>query len=297
MMYKFHLSFYIIVVVTALVIPFSAVSQNLKRGINGNMPDIQSEEFQRKANAMQQKFQQEINRYFNKFKFIPIILFLSAILLTFCWSILNKKTESFIFFVSGFTVGGPFISFIFYKMNPNMDEFKIFLIGGFIFGFISFIFYWIGWIFKKLAIFLGGAILPFVFLFYFGFLNHFNQLDNKELVAYIIISVISGFIWLKLEQYQIVNVALSAISGAILMGFLIFWTDGLGIFDILKEYGEIDLYGFLVHDKNLKQILFIIALAISGMIVQAGLLSIKKRNRYKPKSKQKKNVMVKIHDQ
>jgi len=297
-MNKLYFYSYIIVVVTILFfIPWKAVSQSFQSPTIGSISNMQSEEFQRKANEIQQQLQNEINRYFNKFKFIPIILFLSALTMTYCWSVLNKKIESFIIFVSGFTVGGPFISFWFLKMNPNIDEVKTFFIGGIFCGIISYIFYWIGWILKKIAIFLGGAILPIVFLFYFGFLNHFNQLNNTELIAYIIISVISGFIWLHLEKYQIFNVALSAISGAILIGFLIFWTNGLGIFDILKESSEIDIYNFIKHEKNLNHILFIIGLAISGMIVQTGLLSIKKRNKSKSKSKIKERVSVQSRDQ
>ena len=182
-------------------------------------------------------------RYYDIFEFIPSVLLLNTILLTYCWSMMNKKIQCILFFIFGFAYLGPPISFfVNFFLPPEQSEETLILIGGLTGGFIGFVGYWIGWLLTKILLMIGDAILPILIIVFFVLLKIFDQLNNIELIAIGIISMLCGFILFKLNQYKIVEIVTSAIGGAVSIGYLFLWTEGLSNFEILNQLKKEGIY-------------------------------------------------------
>jgi hypothetical protein len=271
-----------LIIIAALALPFAVAGENLS-----SISDRQ-EVIQQKLQQQTEAFQQHFADNLETFKYIPAVLFLNAIVLTYCWSILNKRIQSILFFVFGFALSGPYISsFVNLVSNPNQSKETIFLIGGLIGGFIAFLTYWIGRLFSKITLFLGGAVLPVLalsLLVQLKIVEHFrlfDQINKIELILFGIISAFSGFFMLKLKQYKIVDIAASAIAGAAGIAYLLLGTSGLSNYKILNELKEEGIF-VLKNLKDNNQTILFIFLAVTGIIVQAVLLAITRH--YKAKS-------------
>ena len=322
-MNKTHFYIFVIITFAALVWPYTAVSQNSTLTSDEEMQRIllkfekaqQKEEKLRlleKANQrLDAAMQQILDRHFEKYKYIPVILLLNGILFTYCWCILGRKIQSILVFLFGFTLSGPFYSsilpmvkFFIPNLNPNLSEQTIFLICELTGGLLAFVAFWIGLMLKNILISPGCVIICFavssigilLFVFYFKKLILDQELSDQinviELSAVYIIVMLIGYVITTLEQkYKIVEIVLFATSGATITAYLLLWSKGLSNYKILKVLDE-EGYDVLKNIKDENQAILIVILAVTGIIVQWTLLSIIRR--YKSKSQDRVSDQVQV---
>lgn len=232
-------------------------------------------------------FADQIDGYLNRIWFFPMLLLFDGILLTYCYIIVDKKVKkaigwTSIFFFSGGIFGGMIAKYI----SPDLPFLLVFTGTGVLSCIIYYIITSITSALLVILVFVTGAALPIVLMSIFGPQEMIKSMGTIGLIVVAAIAISSGtanvVIGLKfrmwLAQYPFVHIIGSSTGGAIILGYLILWSDGASIVEMLEAVDA----GFkiLKNLENIFQGLLFLLIALSGMFSQSLMyLIIRKKGR------------------
>ncbi len=236
-------------------------------------------------------FSQSFEHNINSMHFLPVLILLDGIVATYFFSVLKKRTKKLLiftgavlsFFILIYTVAGTAAHFWGASISPSM----LLIISSALSVLLYFGLEFLSDLTTIIGASIGGAMGTLYVLNQLGFFYHPSNLVTQMVVIAIGGILIGGAIYKLAKKIQLtiretferviaLKIAASAIGGATLIMFTLTFYRRLSVVELLdKAYSDAALFYWAT--AGLKAV-FVIIVALSGMAVQALLLS---RSRHK----------------
>ncbi len=209
-----------------------------------------------------------MEHYIDQLTYLPLLLLIESILITYTWSLLNKRVYLSIIFVTGFVILSALFGSILKKLLPaDVSDMMIILAGGLAGGLFSLGIFFLFDTVNKVLTFGAGAVLPNLLLVNLGFSISTKEFQPYVLLVVAIVGLLGGIAMIIFSRTLVCQIIGSAVGGALGISYLLMWSGGYSNNEILNAIDS--GIKVLKNIKNADQGILVIGVALSGVIVQS----------------------------
>ena len=207
-----------------------------------------------------------LNYHINGLDFLPTLLFVCVLMVTYGWSNLGDKIKLVLFFTCGVVLyGGFFDQLINRYLFPDLHSYVPLILGSITAGLLELGSVLISNRIMIVGIFFGGAVLPLFLAAHLGFFEFAVDSIALPLIIIVCIAIFGGVAMLRITQKQLFQMLVSATGGAFAIVYLTGWPYALADWGLI-DTGSIKALNHMMQNHAR---LFAVCLAGSGIIVQS----------------------------